>query len=59
MGTPHFSCPHAEQQFDIRAPVVIVFVLCISSDSVILRLVSVLYYVMVEKAETFRRPPTG
>ena len=35
---------------------VIVCVLCISSDSVILRLVSVIYYVMVEKAETFRHP---
>ena len=36
---------------------VIVSVLCISSDGVILRIVSVLYYVMVEKAETFWTPP--
>lgn len=34
----------------------IVSILCISSDGVILRPVSVLYYPTVEKAETFRRP---
>lgn len=33
----------------------IVFILCISSDGVILRLVSVLSYVMVEKVERFLR----
>ena len=32
-------------------------VLCISLDGVILRPVSVLYYLMVEKAETFWAPP--
>ena len=34
-------------------PVAIVFVLCISSDGVVLRPVSVLSYSTVEKAETF------
>lgn len=35
----------------------IVCVLCISLDGGILRLVSVLYYLTVEKAEISRRPP--
>lgn len=34
------------------------FVLCISSDGVILRPVSVLYFFTVEKAETFLPPPS-
>lgn len=57
MGTPLFLVPYAEHQFDIRVPVAIVFILCISSDNTILRPVSVLSYPTVEKAETFWAPP--
>lgn len=50
---PFFLATLYEQQFGIRASDAIVFVLCISLDGGILRLVSVLSYVMVEEAETF------
>ena len=54
-GCPLFSCVSGEHQFGIRVSDVIVFVLCISPDGVVLRLVSVLYSLMVEKAESFLR----
>lgn len=50
---PLFLASYTEQQFDIRDPIAIVSILCISFDGGILRSVSVLYYAMVEKAETF------
>ena len=52
-----FLTPYAEQQFDKWLPLRFVFVLCILSDGVILRPVSVLSYSTVEKAETFLPPP--
>ena len=60
MPAPVFSCPHTEHQFDIRDPVVFVFVLWMFPYEVILRLSCVVYFLMVEKAESsFGTSPAG
>lgn len=60
MPAPVFLCPHTEHQFDIREPVGFVFVLCIFPCEAIVRLSCVLYFLMVEKAESsFGASPVG
>ena len=52
-------CRYYEHQFDIRGPVAIVFVLCVPSDDVVLRLFCVVYFSTVEKVESSYGAPPG
>ena len=55
-----FLCPYTEHQFDIRVPVVFVFILCVFPCETIVRLSCVLYLLTVEKAESsFGASPAG
>lgn len=56
-GAALFLAILCEQQFGIRASIAIVLILCISSDTAVLRPISVLSYSTVEKVETSCRTP--